>query len=226
MPPSVDKLKEREHDVEKQREKLDRQLKRRGQTIDQLRKRQQRDREQRKKKADREKELEQAIADAKKHDLGKKRACLDDCTMWLGLKLVVVTVGAKTPWEMQVNAADRTSHADDCGDKSSQAELYYCFTHASGGVCPSGCATCAPANPPGHSTHEGVCDATFAAITKWSEGDDLPWFAWGLDLGDGGGFTEQANKLGFHAVRPYSNESWHVNLTEDPTPVLKKLKVI
>jgi hypothetical protein len=226
MTPSAEELRERERDIEAQRKKLERQRARRAQTIEELRKRQQRDLVRLKAKRERERELEHAIKEAQREDLWKRRACIDGCTTWLGLQLVIVTVGAKTAWEAMVNAADRTSHADDCGDKSSQAELYSCFINRTASGCPGGCASCNPANPPGHSTHEGVCDATFAAITKWDEGESLPPFAWGLDVGDGDGFVAGAKQLGFEVVRPYGNEPWHVNLTADPTAALKETKAI
>jgi hypothetical protein len=151
MAPSIEELRGRERDLEAQREKLERQRARRAQTIEELRKRQQQDLVR--PKAERERELEQAIEEARRKQLWTSRACVDDCTTWLGLKLVIVTVGTKTAWEAMVNAPDRTSHADDCGDKSSQAELYSCFTNRTASGCPGGCASCNPANPPGHSTH-------------------------------------------------------------------------
>jgi hypothetical protein len=226
MTPSVEELRERQRDLKAQRKKLERQRARRAQSIEDLRKRQQRDLVRLKAKREREQELEKAIEEARRKELWTSRACVDYCTTWLGLKLVITTVGAKTAWEAMVNAADRTAHADDCGDKSSQAELYSCFANRTASGCPGGCASCNPANPPGHSTHEGVCDATFAAITKWDDGEGLPPFAWGLDVGDGDGFVAGAKHLGFEVVRPYGDEPWHVNLTADPTPVLKEVHAI
>lgn len=214
--PTVDELRERERDVEAQRKKLQRKIEKRAELIAELRKKQERDKEKKKAKAERERELEQAIKEAVAKQLGKERACIDSCTTWLGLKLVIVTVGARTPWDALVVSADRTSHADDCGDKLSQAELFSLAQSGDGN----------PANPPGTGTHEGICDDDFARVTGREIGSSLPWFMWGLDLGDGPGFEREAEKLGFKVARPYPDEPWHCNLTVDPTAVLKKLEVI
>lgn len=214
--PSLKELRARERDVEAQKEKLDREIAKRADRLKELHDDQEKARDRRKAKAERERELERAIAEARRKALWKKRACIDECTTWLGLKLVIVTVGARTPWQAVVSSADRTSHADDCGDKLSQAELYHLFLIGEG----------APANPPGTGTHEGICDDDFDALTDFEQGQNLPHWAWGLDLGDGNGFVSGATKLGFRVARPYPNEPWHVNLLADPTPVLKRLKVI
>jgi hypothetical protein len=213
MSEHLEHLKEREHDLELQREKLQREIERRAERLAELRKEQDKARERTKAKAERERELEKAIAEATEDALWKKRACIDDCTTWLGLKLTILTVGARTSWVAEVSSADRTSHADDCGDKLSQAELFHLFQIGQGN----------PANPPGTGTHEGICDNDIATITGRSIGSDLPPWMWGLDLGDGPGFEREAERLGFKLVRAYPDEPWHVNLTADPTPVLKRL---
>lgn len=214
--PTVEELRERERDVEAQRRKLERKIEKRADRIAELRKQQEEDRKKKKTTAQRERELERAIEKAAARQLGKERACIDSCTTWLGLKLVIVTVGARTPWDAVVSSADRTSHADDCGDKLSQAELFHLFQAGLG----------APANRPGTGTHEGICDDDFAGVTGREIGSSLPWFMWGLDLGDGPGFEREAETLGFEVARPYPDEPWHCNLTADPTDVLKELKVI
>jgi hypothetical protein len=214
--PTLEELRERERDVEAQREKLERKIERRAERLIELRKQQVEDRKTKKAKAERERELERAIEKKLAKQMGKERACIDSCTTWLGLTLVVLTVAARSPWEAVVTSADRTSHADDCGDKLSQAELFHLAQTGQG----------APANSPGTGTHEGICDDDFAGITGREIGSSLPWYMWGLDLGDGEGFEREAEKLGFKVARPYPDEPWHCNLTADPTDALKKLGVI
>lgn len=216
--PTTKELKERKRDVAAQERKLKRELERGHKRLEALRHAQEVNRRRHKDKAERLRELERAIAEQLKQSLWTKRACLDDCTTWSGLKLVLVTVAVKTDWTAVLSSADRTSHADDCGDKLSQAELYYGWTHHLPGF--------APANPPGTGTHEGICDDDFAALTKFDIGDNLPHWAWGLDVGDGDGFVAGAHKLGFKVARPYGNEPWHINLTADPTARLKELHAL
>lgn len=214
--PSVKDLRARERDVERQRKKLTREIERRAQTLRELQRKQEHARELRKYKRRRESELERAIRDAERRQLWTKRACIDECTTWLGLKLVLLTVASRSSWDAVVSSADRTSHADDCGDKLSQTELWWLYQNGQG----------APANPPGTGTHEGICDDDFARVSRFEQGDKLPRWAWGLDLGDGAGFEREGRRLGFAVVRAYGNEPWHCNLTENPTDVLKRLKVV
>lgn len=214
--PTAKELAARKRDVAKQERKLKREIEHRADRLKDLRDAQEHARAHHKDVAERLRELERAVEEARGKQLWTKRACIDDCTTWLGLKLVIVTVGARTGWTAAVSSADRTSHADDCGDKLSQAELWHLYQTGQG----------APANPPGTGTHEGICDDDFAALTKFDVGDSLPHWAWGLDLGDGPGFVEGARHLGFEVVQPYGNEPWHVNLTHDPTHRLKELHAI
>lgn len=214
--PSIEELRERERHVASAGRKLERKAKRLGVRIEDLRDERQETREAAKDKRQRERELERAIADKRAELLWRERACIDGATTWLGLKLVIVTVGAKGSWRGTVNSADRTSHADDCGDKLSQAELWALFQSGQG----------APANPPGTGTHEGICDDDFARLTGRRIGSELPPHMWGLDLSDGPTFEREADRLGFRCVRPYPDESWHVNLLADPTPTLKRLGVV
>lgn len=220
--PTVKELRERERDVERQREKLERQIARRADRLKELHRDQEKARKQRKAKAERERELEKAIAEARKKELWTHRACLDGATTWRGIKLVVVTIAAKTSWEGLLVAADRTSHADDCGDKMSQAELWHLFQTGQGN----------PANPPGTSSHEGVNggstpEGSGSPITdRFPVGANLPHFMWGIDVGgDGNAFKAGAAKLGFE-VRQMPGETWHFNIMRDPTPVLRKLGVL
>jgi hypothetical protein len=116
-------------------------------------------------------------------------------------------------WDGVINAADRTeAHCDHCGDKSSQAELYNCWQ--------AGNPDCAPANPPGTGTHEGVNDGT--AYPDEPRGSKLEGWQWGLDLSDEEGAAAAFADCGYHARRPYPNESWHFNLTENPRERLIK----
>jgi hypothetical protein len=211
-------LEAHEAEVEKAREKLEARAKKLGVKIDQLQDDRGKTQAQAKDKAKREKELEEAIAKARRDDLWTTRACVDGATTWLGLRLVLATVNAKAGIAIHVNAADRTSHADDCGDKMSQAELYYGFVHGLPGFF--------PANPPGTGSHEGVCDDDLAAVGFGSIGSHLKAYQWGLDLSDGARFQAEANKLGFAVVRAYGNEAWHCNVKADPTPVLRTLHAI
>jgi hypothetical protein len=216
--PTADELRERERDVEAQREKLERAIERRAERLKELHEEQEKAREQRKAKAERERELEKAIAEARREDLWKRRACLDGATTWDGIKLVVVTVAAKTPWEGLLVAADRTSHADDCGDKMSQAELFQAFQQGVGN----------PANPPGTSSHEGVNGGNGGTpvTDRFPAGANLPHFMWGIDVGgDGNAFKAGAAQLGFE-VRQHPGEPWHFNIMRDPMPVLKTLDAI
>lgn len=214
--PTTKELRSRKHDVAKQERKLEREIAQRADHLQALHRAQEIARRRHKSKAERIRELDKAIAEHAVKELWTGRACIDDCTTWRGLKLVLLTVAAKTPWEAVVSSADRTSHADDCGDKLSQAELWHLFQIGQG----------APANPPGTGTHEGICDDDFAALTKFDIGDNLPHWAWGIDLGDGDGFMAGAHKLGFEVVRPYGDEPWHVNLTADPTHALKEVHAL
>lgn len=141
------------------------------------------------------------------------RSCIDGATTWLGLKLVLLDARENGGWDGVVNAADRTSHADDCGDKSSQQELYDCWQ--------AGNPSCAPANPPGTGSHEGVNGGnggTPAYASKFKVGAELPWWAWGLDLSDPEGFIVACDRLGYKVFRPYMpREPWHFNFEENPT---------
>jgi hypothetical protein len=218
MPPTLQELEARERDVESQREKLLKDLDRRRERIEKLQREQERARKRVKAKAERERELERAIAEKREDALWTERACLDGATTWLGLKLVVITIGAKTPWQGTLTAADRTSHADDCGDKMSQAELWEAYQQGWGN----------PANPPGTSSHEGVNGGNGGSPVTSSVlvGGSLPRWMWGLDVGGSGeAFEAGARQLGFN-VRQMPTESWHFNFMSDPTPVLKRLGVI
>lgn len=212
-------LREHEAEVRKAGDKLQARAKRLGVRIEDLHDERAHTLKVARAKHEREQELHKAIQEAHKHKDLWKLVCLDDCTLFLGQKLVLLTVAAKTPWNGGVNAANRTEeHADDCGDKSSQAELYYGFTHGLPGFF--------PANPPGTGSHEGICDPTLANIGFGAVGSKLDPWQWGLDLVDGPGFESGADSLGFVVVRPYGNEAWHCNIKNDPTDTLRKLKAI
>jgi hypothetical protein len=216
--PTAEELREREQDVQRQREKMERQLARRAERLKELHAEQEKARESRKALVQREQELEQAIQEAREKELWTKRACLDGCTTWLGLKLLVTTVAAKTHWDGGLVAADRTSHADDCGDKMSQAELFEAFQQGVGN----------PANPPGTSSHEGVNGGNGGTpVTDgFPPGASLPHFMWGIDVGgDGNAFKAGAAQLGFD-VRQHPGEAWHFNVMKDPAAVLKRLDAI
>lgn len=142
-----------------------------------------------------------------------KRACIDGATTSLVLKLVLTDCRENGGWTGGVNAADRTEeHADDCGDKSSQAELYYGYIHGLPGFY--------PANPPGVGSHEGINDGT-AILTKPAGAKLDPW-EWGLDLSQADSFVSACARRGYSIRRPYGNEPWHFNLTSDPRPQLRK----
>jgi TolA-binding protein len=214
--PTLEELQEREADVERQNAKLDHDIERRHDRIDKLQRQQEKDRRKLKKGEERERELEKAIAE--KLPPLDSRACLDGATTFLGLKLAIILIGAKTSWEGTLVAADRTSHADDCGDKSSQAELYQAYLNGTGN----------PANPPGTSSHEGVNGGNGGSpvTTAVPVGATLEWYRWGLDVGGSGeAFEAGAAQLGFK-VRQHPGESWHFNFEEDPTAVLKRHGVI
>jgi hypothetical protein len=215
--PTLEELKERERDVKRQNDKLDKDLDRRRERIEKLQRQQEKDRKRVKKGEERERELEKAIAEKLASQLDV-RACLDGATTWQGLKLAIILIGAKTSWEGLLTAADRTSHADDCGDKMSQAELYQAFLNGTGN----------PANPPGTSSHEGVNGGNGGTpvTSAVPVGATLPWFRWGIDVGGSGeAFEAGAKSLGFQ-VRQHPGESWHFNFEADPTPVLKRHGVI
>jgi hypothetical protein len=216
--PTAEELREREKDVQHQREKMEREIARRAERLKELHTEQEKARERRKALAEREQELERAIEEARKHELWTKRTCLDGCTTWLGLKLLVTTVAAKTDWDGGLVAADRTSHADDCGDKMSQAELWQAFQQGVGN----------PANPPGTSSHEGVNGGNGGTpvTDHFSAGANLPHFMWGIDVGgDGNAFKAGATRLGFD-VRQHPGEAWHFNVMTDPSSVLKRLDAV
>lgn len=148
-------------------------------------------------------------------ELGTNRGCVDGATTWLGLKLMLLDLRAHG-WGGVLNAADRTqAHCDDCGNKSSQAELYECFQS-----CGPQCSSCFPANPPGHGTHEGINDGT--AYPNESTGKRLEWWQWGLDVSLPDAFLAAAARCGYHVRRPYGNEAWHINLTANPRDNLIK----
>lgn len=221
----LDKLQNREQEVERARKAAEARAKRLGVRLADLRDERGDAQKVVHDKAKRERELERKIAKAKKEqrleDLWTKRDCIDGATTWKGLVLVLNVVEARSAWGGGVNAADRTSHADDCSNKSDQQELYDGWLARLPGFY--------PANPPGTGSHEGIADATLARVFSGAGimlGSKLPQWAWGLDLADGPGFEAGARDLGFKVVRPYANESWHVNLTANPTPTLKKLGVV
>jgi len=212
-------LKHRAEEVEEARDRLRAKAKRLGVRIEDLRDERADTVKRAQTKAERLRELEAKIAKKEREELWTKRACIDGATTWKGLVLVLTVVEARTSWGGGVNAADRTAaHADDCGNKSSQQELYDGWVAGLPGFY--------PANPPGTGSHEGIADATLARIFNCRAGTKLPAWAWGLDLSDGPGFQIGAERLGFKVVRPYSGEPWHCNLRENPTPVLKKLGVV
>jgi hypothetical protein len=162
--------------------------------------------------------LASKIDKAKALDKLDTRACIDGATTWLGLKLVLLDCRENGGWDGVVNAADRTSHADDCGDKSSQQELYDCWR--------AGNPSCAPANPPGTGSHEGVNGGgggTPAYGSKFPVGAKLPWWAWGLDLSDPEGFVLACDRLGYKVFRAHMpREPWHFNFEENPTERLRE----
>jgi len=212
--------RERLQDTRDRHERLRRTAKRFGKRIDQLRDDRADVREKARNAAEREKQLEQALEQARrerrKDRLWTRRACVDGATTWLGLTLVLATVEARTGWGGGVNSADRTDHADDCGNKLSQQELYDLYQSGQG----------APANRPGTGSHEGICDDDLAPVFNQPIGSKLPHWGWGLDLSDGPGFEAGAESLGFKVVRAYPNESWHVNLTANPTRRLVELHAL
>lgn len=157
----------------------------------------------------------------KRRDDLDTRSCIDRATTFLGLKLALLDM-RENGWGGVVNAADRTDeHCDDCGDKSSQQELYACFQFQQAhGFCPSNCPSCFPANPPKSGSHEGYADATLANLFDVMVGTRLDWHEWGLDLSDPDAFAAAAKRLGYKVARPYPNEPWHFNFTENPRETL------
>lgn len=216
---TIEELVERERKLEAARKRLQARAKRLGVRIDQLKDDRRATSRKARTRREQEKALEEAIAEARRErHLWSRRACIDGATTWLGLKLVLTTVEARTAWGGGVTAADRTSHADDCGDKMSQAELWAGWIHHLPGFF--------PANPPGTGSHEGICDDDLAPVLGHAIGDELKPWEWGLDLADGPGFEHGAERLGFKVVRVYGNEPWHCNLSADPTPVLKRIHAL
>lgn len=219
--PSLEELERRERAAERARKKLQHRAEKLGIRIEQLeddrRQVQRRARNRREQETNLERAIKEAREEERLESLWTRRACVDGSTTWLGIKLVLATVEARTPWAGGVNSADRTDHADDCGDKMSQAELSYGWEHRLPGFY--------PANPPGTGSHEGIVDDDLAPYFG-SIGSELPRFAWGLDLVDGPGFEAGAESLGFEVLRVYGNEPWHINLKRDPTPVLRKLEIV
>lgn len=213
-------LEQRQREAEAARKRLEAKAKRQGKRIEELRDERGRTLERAEHAAERERELEKRLeAKHRRSQLWTQRGCIDGATTWKGLVLILSAVEARTSWGGGVNAADRTeAHADDCGNKSSQQDLYDGWIAGLPGFY--------PANPPGTGSHEGVADPTLARIFGVATGSRLAAWAWGLDLSDGPGFERGASELGFEVVRPYGNEPWHCNLTADPTPALAKLGVI
>lgn len=207
----------REREVEQARKRLEARAKRLGVRIEDLRDERQRVLRHARDKRKREAKLEAKLrAKQGREALWRKRDCIDGATTWRGLVLLCEAVEAKTSWGGGVNSADRTGHADDCGDKSSQQELYDLWLQGLG----------APANPPGVGSHEGVCDDDLAALGFGRIGSPLKPWQWGLDVVDGPGFQAGAQRLGFKVIRAYGNEPWHVNVKDDPTPVLVRLGLV
>ena len=215
----LNKLKNREAAIERARKAAEQRAKKLGVRLEDLRDERGDAQKKAHDKAKRERELEKKIAAAKaelaEDTLWTERGCIDGATTWKGLVLVLNVVEARSSWGGGVNALDRTSHADDCGDKSSQQELFDGWQAGLPGFF--------PANPPGTGSHEGICDSTLANVLGRSVGSKLNPWEWGMDLADGPGFEAAAESLGFKVVRPYGNEAWHCNLTENPTSTLKKL---
>lgn len=148
-------------------------------------------------------------------------ACLDGATLPLGLKLVLTDCREKGGWDGVVNAADRTKHADDCGNKSSQQELWDRYKNGTGN----------PANPPGSSTHEYVNGGNGGSpaypSSRFKVGASLPWWGLGLDLSDSDGFIRACTKLGYEVFRAYMpREPWHFNFEENPRERLIKRGLI
>lgn len=201
----------REQEVEAARKRLQARAKKLGIRIDDLRDERKRVLARARSKAKREHELEAKIREQRRQDgWWTKRGCIDGATTWRGLVLLCNLVEAKTPWGGGVNSADRTSHASDCGPKSSQAQLYDLFLAGVG----------APANPPGTGSHEGIVDDDLSALGFGPVGSKLQPWQWGLDVVDGPGFADGARRLGFDVVRAYGNEPWHVNVRANPTRTL------
>ncbi len=106
--------------------------------------------------------------------------------------------------------------------KKSQATLFDCAQRKiATGQCPAHCGgDCAPANPPGASSHELRSDANGFPCPV---GRQLKWFELGLDVSDSDGLVSVLDQLGYKVHRTYPNsipEHHHVNFTASPGPVL------
>lgn len=176
-------------------------------------------REQMEKRASRLKKaisaLDRRIEKARRRPLDAKGACVDGCSMPVGLKLLFL--GArKHGWNGVVNSADRTvAHCDDCSNKQSQAELWNAFQNGTG----------APANPPGQGSHEYRNGGTPAYATKFAAGAELPWWGLGTDITDPLGFIAACRSMGIPIHRAYlPRESWHTNVSADPSAKIRALR--
>jgi len=125
-------------------------------------------------------------------------------------------------WDGQLVSSDRRKGVAERFGKKSQATLFDCAQRKiATGQCPADCGgDCAPANPPGASSHELRSDANgFPGPV----GRQLKWFELGLDVSDSDGLISVLDQLGYKAHRTYPNsipEHHHVNFTASPGPVL------
>lgn len=155
--------------------------------------------------------LEQAIAkhQAQRHSLDHE-AVLDGTPMPLGHKLMLLDA-RRNGWDGVATSCDRRDKPKFVErllhklGKSTQAELYYGWTHHLPGFL--------PANPPDRGSHmrigDGVVGILFAA---------LEWFEEGIDSSYATQLREVLNGLGYDAYRPYAtaSEEHHTNLRTNP----------
>jgi lysozyme len=127
-------------------------------------------------------------------------------------------------WAGRLSSADRRPGIPEQFGKKSQAALFACFKRSQQiGRCPGECGgDCAPANEPGHSSHE-LCSDGSAGFGGRKAGTKLNWWELGLDIEDSDGLLARLSSMGYKAHHTYpgsASEAHHINFTRNPGPLL------
>lgn len=147
--------------------------------------------------------------------------CFDGCAVPRGCQLLLLWARGHGSWSGRLNSGDRTAaNCDHCSDKSSQPELWAAAQNGTGNPANPPCSYCSTCG----GTHERQNDGT--AYPSEPRGANGPWWWQGMDLTEA---QELINALGAKGIRlrlPYSNESWHANIVEDPEPAMRRAGIL
>lgn len=147
-------------------------------------------------------------------------ACFDGCAVPRGCELLLLWARGHS-WSGRLNSGDRTAtNCDHCSNKSSQVELWAAAQNGTGAPANPPCSLCSTCG----GTHERQNDGT--AYPNEPRGAHGPWWWQGMDATEAAELISVLAHAGIHARLPYSNESWHLNLTEDPEPAMRRAGIL